>query len=77
MYTLEKEKEKERADKEKEKERADKEKERADKERAEKERVEKEKLVAALTAQLDTITKKFNTLVPRSIIGIYFICVYY
>jgi hypothetical protein len=72
MYTLEKEKEKEREDKEKEKERADKEKE-----RAEKERVEKEKLVAALTAQLDTITKKFNTLVPRSIIGIYFICVYY
>jgi hypothetical protein len=63
MYTLEKEKE--RAEKEKEKE------------RAEKERVEKEKLVAALTAQLDTITKKFNTLVPRSIIGIYFICVYY
>jgi hypothetical protein len=70
MYTLEKEKE--RADKEKEKERAEKEKE-----RAEKERVEKEKLVAALTAQLDTITKKFNILVPRSIIGIYFICVYY
>ena len=63
MYTLEKEKE--GADKEKEKE------------RAEKERVEKEKLVAALTAQLDTITKKFNILVPRSIIGIYFICVYY
>ena len=61
MYTLEKEKEKERAEKEKE--------------RAEKERAEKEKLV--VTAQLDTITKKFNILVPRSIIGIYFICVYY
>ena len=50
---------------EKEKERAEKEKEKA---RAELE-------VAALTAQLDTITKKFNVLVPRSIIGIYFICV--
>ena len=48
-----------------------------EKEKAEKERVEKEKLVAALTAQLDTITKKFNILVPRPIIGIYFICVYY
>ena len=47
----------------------EKEKERAEKE---KERAEKEKEVAALKAQVDEITKKFNTLVPRSIIGISF-----
>ena len=60
IYNLEKEKEKEKAEKEKEK--------------AEKEKVVavREKEVAALKAQVDEITKKFNTLVPRSIIGISF-----
>ena len=58
IYNLEKEKEKEKAEKEK----------------AEKEKVVavREKEVAALKAQVDEITKKFNTLVPRSIIGISF-----
>jgi hypothetical protein len=65
IYNLEKEKEKEKAEKEKEK---------AEKEKAEKEKVVavREKEVAALKAQVDEITKKFNTLVPRSIIGISF-----
>ena len=59
---------------EKEKEKAEKEKEKAEKEKAEKEKekAEKEKEVAALKAQVDEITKKFNSLVPRSIIGISF-----
>jgi len=52
------------------------EKEKAEKEKvvAEKEKVVavREKEVAALKAQVDEITKKFNTLVPRSIIGISF-----
>jgi hypothetical protein len=45
-----------------------------EKEKAEKEKVVavREKEVAALKAQVDEITKKFNTLVPRSIIGISF-----
>ena len=38
----------------------------------EKEIAVREKEVAALKAQVDEITKKFNTLVPRSIIGISF-----
>jgi len=70
IYNQEKEKEKA----EKEKEKAEKEKEKAEKEKAEKEKVVavREKEVAALKAQVDEITKKFNTLVPRSIIGISF-----
>jgi len=67
IYNLEKEKEKEKAEKEKEK--AEKEKEKAEKEKVV---AVREKEVAALKAQVDEITKKFNTLVPRSIIGISF-----
>ena len=79
IYNLDMERVREKAEKEKEKERAEKERAEKEKERAEKEkeRAEKEKAlrhkeVAALKAQVDEITKKFNTLVPRSIIGISF-----
>ena len=47
------------------------EKERVEKERAEKEkeRALKEKEIAVLKIEINEITKKFNALVPRSIIG--------